>query len=142
MEKEIDALELLKRDHRDMELLLARLEREGPDSGIVDELRALLDVHARLEEELFYPEVRSRTRSRVLIDGALDDHHHMHELLEQRRLGELGVAIAAHIADEESHIFTAAERALGRGRLVELGRAMTRRLGELEGQATRATRQP
>ncbi len=131
MDRHLDAFEFLKRGHRKMEMLLGRLEKDGPDAGLLAELATVLTVHARIEEELFYPAVRAATKAKVLIEGAVGDHEHLNKLLEEGRVGELGVAVAAHIADEESHIFAAAERALGRERLEEMGRAMMRRLEEL-----------
>jgi hemerythrin-like domain-containing protein len=131
MENELGALEFLAGDHRKMEALIGRLEKEGLDEGLIGELATVLHVHERIEEELFYPAVRAATKSKALIEGAVGDHQHLRKLLDERRLGELGAGLAAHIADEESHIFAAAERTLGRDRLDEMGRAMARRLEEL-----------
>jgi hemerythrin superfamily protein len=60
----IDAITMLKEDHRTVESLFKRFERAGdraftPKRGIVDKIIAELSKHAAIEEELFYPATRA-----------------------------------------------------------------------------------
>src|SRR3954471_12737797 len=59
----MDALKLLKQDHREVEALFKRFERAGDGATknrkqIAARVIELLSIHATVEEELFYPAAR------------------------------------------------------------------------------------
>src|SRR3954468_8677183 len=60
-----DAYELLSADHRAVEALLLRSDESG-DDAIAGELADLLTLHAEIEEQVLYPELRR------LVDGGDD----------------------------------------------------------------------
>src|SRR5687768_13321058 len=56
--KELDAVALLKQDHRTVEQLFAQFEKAGGDGRkqkLAEQICLELSVHAQIEEEIFYP---------------------------------------------------------------------------------------
>ncbi len=97
-----------------------------------------LEVHAQLEEEIFYPALREVMGEDPDLRKSEPEHDEMRRLIGELRQGgpqddrflELMRIVMHHVADEESRLLPAAERLLG-DRLGELGAAMTRRRIEL-----------
>src|SRR5947207_12149006 len=79
--RRMDAITMLKDDHRTVEQLFKRFEKAGDNAfvekrRIVDSIIEGLSVHAAIEEQLFYPVVRAtvrRTDDTVL--ESLEEHH-------------------------------------------------------------------
>lgn len=111
--------------------------------AIAETLCLALEIHARLEEEIFYPATRSFDPD--LVDKSVPEHNEMRRLIAQLRqtrpqdqafdttLMELMRNVMRHVADEETMLLPDAERVLGERRLAELGAEMTRRRFELAG---------
>jgi hemerythrin superfamily protein len=105
--------------------------------AIVETLSLALEIHATLEEEIFYPAMRSIDPD--LVDKSIPEHGEMKRLIEQLRemrpeergydatVMELMRDVIRHVADEETKLLPDAERVLGERRLSELGMEMTRR---------------
>jgi hemerythrin superfamily protein len=99
-----------------------------------------LEIHAKIEEEIFYPAMRKVDPE--LVDKSIPEHNEMRRLIAQlreadpadpsfeRSLMELMRDVLRHVADEETMLLPDAERVLG-DRLGELGARMTRRRLEL-----------
>jgi iron-sulfur cluster repair protein YtfE (RIC family) len=102
-----------------------------------------LEIHATLEEEIFYPALRALDRSEAVLDKSTPEHDEMRRLVAELRatrpldvrhdelLHELMRDVMHHVADEETILLPEAERSLGTDRLNELGAQMTRRRLEL-----------
>jgi hemerythrin superfamily protein len=134
------ATDLLARDHRTVRDLFLKLERtplddESSRQDLFDRIVEELDVHARAEEEVFYPAVRAASRR---IDDAEAGHQHLRAII-----GELqghapasaefidGVRLVkhivlAHVMEEETGVFLDAER-MGTQELERLGAALAER---------------
>ena len=109
--------------------------------GIVNTICLALEVHAKLEEEIFYPAMRAVSENEA-IRKAVPEHDEMKRLIADLRgmestdaryddtLMELMRDVLHHVADEETIILPEAERLL-RDRLGELGAQMTKRRLEL-----------
>ena len=109
--------------------------------AVADTLCLALEIHARLEEEIFYPAMRSFAPD--LVDKSIPEHNEMRRLIAQLRqtrpqdqafdstLLQLMRDVMRHVADEETMLLPDAERVLGERRLVELGAEMMRRRFEL-----------
>ena len=134
------ATELLARDHRTVRDLFLQFERTPLDDGssrqdLFDRIVDELDVHAKAEEELFYPAVRSASRR---IDDAEAGHAHLRAVVAAVRQHEpasseftAGVRLVkrivfAHVMEEESGVFLDAER-MGTPALERLGAALAER---------------
>jgi hemerythrin superfamily protein len=107
-----------------------------------------LEIHAQLEEEIFYPALRSVISGDEVLDKSEPEHDRMRQLIGQlrdRASADDGAAegttyddtfmnlmriVIHHVADEETRLLPAAERLLG-DRLGELGIEMTKRRIEL-----------
>lgn len=143
------ATELLARDHRAVRELFLRFERTPLDDGssrqdLFDRIVDELDVHARAEEEVFYPAVRQASRR---IDDAEAGHAHLRHVITQIKDCEpasseftAGVRLIkrivfAHVMEEEAGIFLDAER-MGTPALERLGAQLAERKEAL----ARATR--
>lgn len=98
-----------------------------------------LEIHATLEEEVFYPVIRRLNPDEPVIQKSEPEHDEMRRMIAELRdtkstdprhdalLYELMRDMMHHVADEETVLLPEAERLLSKERLEELGAAMTRR---------------
>ena len=139
---------MIRMDHSHVLALFHRYKADTP----VNKKRALvtnaclaLQVHAQLEEEIFYPALRTVIEGDEVLQKSEPEHQQMRELIgELRSTGDGSVGDASyddkfmdlmrivmhHVADEETRLLPAAERLLG-DQLGRLGGEMTRRRIEL-----------
>ena len=97
-----------------------------------------LEVHAQLEEEIFYPALRGVMPGNEVLDKSEPEHNQMKELIATLRQQNpedpsydenffaLMRIVIHHVADEESMLLPAAERLLP-DQLASLGAQMTKR---------------
>lgn len=119
------AMKLLKKDHDDVKALFDQFEEAKSGAAktkIAREACKMLQVHARVEEELFYPALRLRLSDGSLLDEADEEHHEAKILIAELSLmngGEPNFAakflvlaenVRHHVAEEEYEIFPAAKR--------------------------------
>ncbi|HWI15217.1 MAG TPA: hemerythrin domain-containing protein [Burkholderiales bacterium] len=109
--------------------------------ALADTICMSLEIHAQIEEEIFYPAMRAADEQQV--QKSYPEHAEMKRLIAQLRASEPGTAefdgtfmqlmrdVIHHVADEETILFPDAERLLGAQRLGELGAEMTKRRLEL-----------
>ena len=77
----MDAITLLKNDHRSVQRLFKRFETAGPGAlvekrEIVDRIIEELSVHAAIEEQVFYPVARATVPgTEDLALESLEEHH-------------------------------------------------------------------
>ena len=102
-----------------------------------------LEIHATLEEEIFYPVLRRLNGSEPVIQKSEPEHDEMRRMIAELRAAkavdsdfdtlvhELMRDVMHHVADEETVQLPEAERLMGKDGLNELGAAMTRRRLEL-----------
>jgi hemerythrin superfamily protein len=139
----MDAIAMLKADHKTVEGLFARFEKAGDRAHvkkreIVDRIIEELSVHAAVEEQLLYPVVRATIPDEA--DAALEsleEHHVVKWLLwelesmeatDERFDAKVAVLmdmVRHHVEEEESDLFPKVRDELGRKILNELGEAMT-----------------
>lgn len=140
------ATDVLRDDHATVKQMLAELAALGPRDRdaremLVDKLADALDVHTKLEEELFYPALARVTAhvatARVQhedIEAALDDlaGRAAHTARWERSFKVLRQAVLRHIDAEEMALFADAER-LGDDELERLGATIRERSEALRG---------
>jgi iron-sulfur cluster repair protein YtfE (RIC family) len=105
-----------------------------------------LEVHAAIEEEIFYPAVK-KARSEPVKDEvreAYEEHKQIKSLLAQvssitladetydMKIKVLKEDVEHHVKEEEEEMFPDAKKFLGENRLVELGVQLEARKQELE----------
>jgi len=131
--------DLIAQDHRRVRALFLELERmaagDGERRALLDRIVDELDVHARAEEDVFYPAVRAASRR---IDDAEAGHEYLRSAIAAFRALDvecadftLGVRlirgiVLSHVLEEESGILMDAQR-LGGDELERLGVAMQER---------------
>lgn len=111
--------------------------------GLVDNVCLAIEIHAQLEEEIFYPALRVVADTEILRKST-PEHDEMRGLISRLRnmpvadpafddtFFELMRHVMHHVADEETLLLPAAERLLP-DQLSELGAQMTKRRFELAG---------
>lgn len=138
----MDAITLLKDDHKTVEKLFKRFERAGDEAyaekrEIVDRIIEELSVHAEIEEQFFYPVVRATvpdTEDTTL--ESLEEHHVAKWVLNEldgmdpeherfdAKVTVLIENVRHHVEEEEQDLFPKVRDELGRGALAELGEAL------------------
>lgn len=111
--------------------------------GLVDNVCLAIEIHAQLEEEIFYPALRVVADNEMLRKST-PEHDEMRGLISRLRnmpvndpafddtFFELMRHVMHHVADEETMLLPAAERLIP-DQLHELGAQMNRRRLELAG---------
>lgn len=150
--KPTDALSLLHHDHE----TVGAMVDEIPDCEPGDErLRELaqsmadaLTVHAKIEEDLFYPELRDRAEDDEQLTDVFEAYtehdviKHLLALIKSERgpdekfkaeLQVLGESVKHHVKEEESTIFKIARSLMSREELVECGSELANEKARLQG---------
>jgi hemerythrin-like domain-containing protein len=141
----VDAIQLVKKDHRAVEKLFKDFERAEKAERQADMKRAVrgivreLSVHAVIEEALLYPALRSAAPD--LEDDVLEglEEHHLVKvtLLELDKMSPKQERYAAkvtvlienvrhHVKEEEAELLPALRKALAPAELRELGERMAK----------------
>ena len=151
-----DAIVLLKADHKEVRQLFREFEKAGDGAEarkgqLVNKILELLTVHTYIENEVMYPEVRSRVPD--LEDDILESYeeHHVADVLcmelatmspsAERFDAKVSVLIESvthHMDEEEQDWFPAVREHLGRKELSEIGE----RLLAAKKKAPRSPAQP
>uniref|UniRef100_UPI00403A1D3D hemerythrin domain-containing protein n=1 Tax=Variovorax sp. BK018 TaxID=3450241 RepID=UPI00403A1D3D len=138
------ATNMIRLDHTHVLSTFHQYKASAPlrvKKGLVHTICTALEIHAQLEEEIFYPAVRARAGEEQ-IGKSLSEHGEMRRLIEELRtmepdapaydqtLAELMRDVMHHVADEETIVLPLAEREMPE-ELGELGMRMTRRRVQL-----------
>ena len=148
-----DATDMIRADHARVLTTFHRYKCDAAAAtkrSLVATLCLALEVHAQLEEEIFYPAMASVDSA--LVGRFIPEHDRMRSLIGTLRSAdaadpqydaqvmELMREVMHHVADEETGLLPQAERVLGE-RLGELGaRMMKRRLALMAPHAGELTR--
>lgn len=110
------ATELLKKQHREVESLFAKVLKTDDAKDrkkLATEITTKLEDHTTIEEEIFYPAYREASNTQKgedLVLEAYEEHH---------------------VEEEEEEMFPDAEKKLGKERLEVLGEEMDKRAAQL-----------
>ena len=144
----MDALTLVRQDHKRVENLLERVERldgdvPGERAVLLGQLQAALRHHVDAEEAILYTIFRERARRAGVDLAPLDQSIEQHRVIT-RLAGELAATaprdpaleskltalteqVRTHLDTEEAELLTAIEDLLDDDTLLELGRRMEQR---------------
>jgi len=140
---------MIRMDHTHVLSSFHQYEADSParvKKGLADSICVALEIHAQLEEEIFYPEMR-RIAETEFMEKSVPEHDKMRALITKLRglqpgdkafdstLFELMNVVMHHVADEETLLLPTAERVLS-DRLGELGAQMTKRRLQLAAPRT------
>jgi len=144
----VNAIDLLKSDHDEVEKLFDEYDDRKEDADaqtkqdLADAICKALEVHAQLEEELFYPALRNADGMEDLLDEAVIEHQSLKHLIAQlesstpddmlydAKVKVLSEYVKHHVREEEGEIFPKARSS--DVDLDALGRKMIARKEELE----------
>lgn len=136
----MDAITLLKQDHKTVEKLFKQFEkstRPSQQRKLAGQVIEELSVHAAIEEMVFYPAIRDRvptTEDTVL--ESLEEHHVVKWLLSEledmkpdherfkAKMSVLIESVRHHVQEEESELFPQVRKEVKRKELAELGDAL------------------
>ena len=138
----MDAITLLKNDHKDVEKLFKRFEKAGDRAytekrEIVDRIIEALSKHAAIEEQLFYPVTRATVDdTEDVVLESMEEHHVVKWLLSEledmdprherfdAKTTVLIENVRHHIEEEEQEWFPKVREGLGRNVLQDIGAEM------------------
>ena len=137
----MDAIALLKADHDKVKKLLADGETttergEKTRTELFATIKGELFVHERIEEEIFYPELKQHPKAKDIVLEGYEEHHVVDEIMGE--LEALDVTdetwgakfkvmkenIEHHIEEEEGEMFKTARSVFDRQELEDLGARM------------------
>jgi len=137
----MNAFALLKADHEKVAGILEDIEgtTERATKGreeLFTRLKNELDVHARIEENIFYPALEEADETRDITLEAYEEHRLVKQLLEElesapkdderwtAKFTVLKESIEHHVEEEEGEMFKKARRVLSEEEIEALGERM------------------
>jgi hypothetical protein len=147
-----DAIKLLKDDHREVKTWFKEyenLEDHAEREALARKICLALSVHARIEEELFYPALRKTIEDEDLLDEAEVEHASAKQLISEigsmspddrlfdAKIKVLGEYVNHHVGEEENELFPEA-RESGVD-LKDLGAQLAKRKVELMEKAAESS---
>lgn len=138
MSRDTNAVELLRKDHEEVKSLFrdftSAVENKEKEQ-IVDKAIRALEMHAAVEESLFYPAVREDSPdARDKLDESLEEHHVVKLLIAElkdmsagderyaAKFRVLAENVRHHIKEEEAELFARART--GKLDLIALGKRL------------------
>lgn len=146
----MNAIELLKRQHREVDELFEELEQAGERAfkarqRLCLQIADALAVHASIEEQIFYPEAKEATAAvEDLLRESVEEHLSVKRLLAQlletdaedvqldARVSVLKEQVQHHVEEEEKELFPKVKKACSAEQLEEMGGRMERMATQLE----------
>ena len=138
----MDAVTLLRNDHKTVEGLFKKFEKAGPNAhktkqDLIEKIIEELSIHAAIEEQVLYPAAREAVPDEMdLILESLEEHHIVKWVLseidgmdptDERFTAKVTVLIENvrhHVEEEEGDLFPALRKAMKRKELEELAQAL------------------
>jgi hemerythrin superfamily protein len=146
----MDALSLLTADHNRVRGLFTRFQaaEEEKDTATMMELAAKiiveLEVHTTIEEEIFYPEIKTANEEiKDVVDEGVEEHHVAKTLIEEvqgltpdddawaAKMKVLIESVEHHAEEEEQEMFPEVRKALDKAKLDDMGVRLEARKAQL-----------
>jgi hemerythrin superfamily protein len=149
-----NAIELLKTDHDKVEALFARVKKneDGNNSDVFRQIKQELDVHAHIEEQVFYPhclQYGDEELQKIVREG-LEEHAQVKILLPEiaalsgdsedfkAKLKVLIEDVEHHVEEEEGEMFSLVEDQFDEEMLIRLGSLLDAEKVRIGGSAARS----
>lgn len=144
--RNINAIELLTEQHEEVADLFEEFEAASNDRKKADLFASIADklaIHARIEEEYFYPAVRAKKTEDMVLE-AFVEHASIKRLLADLLKGTPGQAqfdaqmkvlkeqVEHHVQEEENELFPTASEVLDDEEILALAQEMAALQTELE----------
>ena len=140
----MDAIAMLKADHDKMKKLLNELETTTERgvktrAELFSTIKGELTIHEVIEEEIFYPALKSHPKAKDIVLEGYEEHHVVDLLMGE--LEDLDVSdeswgakavvmkenVEHHMEEEEGEMFAKARQVFDRQELEDLGARMAER---------------
>lgn len=145
----MNAVTLLKKDHTRVKELFREYESAGERAHkkkqqIAQQVFTELEIHTKLEEEIFYPAAQAKKDLTDTVTEGLEEHHVVDVLIAELKQMDpaddhydakfkvLTENVEHHIQEEEKELLPQAQKDLGREEIDRLGDAMAARKQQLE----------
>jgi iron-sulfur cluster repair protein YtfE (RIC family) len=142
----VKATDLLKKQHKEVKGLFKKVEKTEDArerKQLLEEITQALEMHTRIEEEIFYPAVRGleTKKAEEMVAEAFEEHHVVKLVLKdlpnvdpederfEAKMTVLSELVEHHADEEEKEMFKTAQR-LGNDELEDLGEQMEARMGD------------
>jgi hemerythrin superfamily protein len=151
---EMNAFTLLKTDHKKVAGIMKKIEETTERAvktreELFTQLKTELDIHAAIEEKIFYPVLEKAEESRDIALEAFEEHRLVKQLLSEleaeakddeqwtAKFTVLKENVEHHVEEEEGELFKKARRVLSEEEIEELGTRMEKAKGEQKAAAAR-----
>jgi iron-sulfur cluster repair protein YtfE (RIC family) len=150
----MNAYDLLKEDHKKVSQIFEKLEPTTERAlktreELFSKLNGELEVHASIEEQIFYPALKEADETRDIVLEAFEEHSIVKRLLKElasmpanseqwtAKLTVLKENIEHHVEEEEGEMFKKARKILSDDQAEELGVRMEAAKKKLAAAASR-----
>ena len=137
----MNAFQLLKEDHQKVSGIFQQLEptterAEKTRTELFARLQEELDIHAKIEESVFYPAIKQAAETREIVLEGFEEHHVVKMLLKEldavpvdteqwtAKLKVLQENVEHHVEEEEGEMFQKSRQVLSEEQIKELGEQM------------------
>ena len=133
----MEAIQLLKDDHKKVEKIFSDLENKRDDRrALFPELDRELTIHAEIEEKIFYPAAKGAEPTRDLVLESIEEHKQIKMVLSDLEktdkttevwgaaLKVLKEDVMHHVGEEENELFPKVKKVLSKQQLEDLGTRM------------------
>ena len=151
----MNAFQLLKEDHQKVDSLFQQIEptterAEKTRTELFARLKEELDVHARVEETIFYPAIKQAAETREIVLEGFEEHHVVKMLLKElgtipvdteqwtAKMKVLKENVEHHVEEEEGEMFQKARQVLSEDEINKLGEQMEQLKQQLQQQSKSA----
>jgi hemerythrin superfamily protein len=149
-----NATQMIRQDHKKVEGLFKRFEQtKGAQAKrrLAENAMAELEVHAALEEEIFYPAVKNEVDDGSMVQEAIEEHQTVKQLISELKgmdeadeefesqFSQLVENVQHHVEEEENEMLPKAEESSLD--LNSLGQQMSQRKQQMQ-SGGRATKKP
>lgn len=147
----MDALELLKQDHQHVKELFQQADGTQDSNErkqLSNQIETALEIHAHIEETVFYPALEEREELKDMVAEAREEHQEVKALLEEiedlqsdgdeldSKLQELQETVEHHVEEEEGEMFPKVRELFQQGELERLGSQLESAKGKQHRQAS------
>ena len=144
----MDAMSLLKEDHRKVKKMLAELE-STTERGVktreelFTRVKQELVVHEAIEEEIFYPALKEHPKTKEIALEGYEEHHVVDTVMAEiegvayddekwgAKFTVMKENLEHHIEEEEGEMFKQARQVFDQDELTQLGESMKARKEDL-----------
>lgn len=135
----MNAIKLLKDDHREINKLFGEYKASDSDSEkheLFEQIKEKLDVHTHIEETIFYPKLKEHEKLEDITLEGIEEHHVADVLAREiskltddsekfePKMEVLIEGVLHHVMEEEGEMFPKVEEVFSEEELEKLGREM------------------